>query len=99
MTTTKFYVTIIRNPGPDQRVRRLLGPYDTLEEAEGHVDDARRLAVQCDPMAHFDSFGVSSWARDELAGMLGILGQELEPNEFPRGLLNHLLEAEQAMAE
>ncbi len=79
----KFYVTIVRNPGPRQKVARALGPYDAREEAEARVDDARRLAHQADPFTAFDAFGVSSWELPE--GM----------KVWPPGKLNHLL----AMAE
>ena len=63
----KYYVTIMRGA----RVGRLLGPYDTKEEAEQRVPDARRLAAEVDPFAAFDAFGVTG----------------MEGREYPPGML------------
>lgn len=51
----KFYCTMIRG----QRVAWLMGPYDTKEEAEGHVQEAREGAYKADPRSHWDAFGVT----------------------------------------
>jgi hypothetical protein len=82
----RFYVTVIRNPGPRQKVGRLLGPYRTRAEAEGRVDDARRLAAAEDPDTAFDGFGVSKWDRAVKSG------------EWLPGALNGRLAAERAAA-
>jgi hypothetical protein len=70
----KYYVSIVRG----KQVSRLLGPYDTREEAEKRVPDARRLAEQVDSFSAFDSFGVSGWAPPS-------------SKVYPPGKLNHLL--------
>lgn len=65
----RFYVTVVRNAGTkNQRTGRLLGPYLTRSEAEGLVDDARRLAQAEDPATAFDAFGVSKWERAVKSG-------------------------------
>ena len=46
----KFYVTMIR----DTKVARLAGPFDTKEEAEARVDDAREEANKADFRSAFD---------------------------------------------
>ena len=69
-----FYVTVIRNPGPRQRVGLLLGPHATQAEAEEHLPAGRQAAVEVDPWAAFDSFGVTRLqmpaGRDLPAGVL-----------------------------
>lgn len=52
----KFYVTMVR----DGRTARLAGPFDSKEEAEAHVEPARKLASEIDPFSDFDAFGVSA---------------------------------------
>jgi hypothetical protein len=85
---TRFYVTIIRNEGTQhQKAGKLLGPYDTKDQAEERVPDAKRLAHQADPFSSFDAFGVSSWALPE------------STTDWPAGMLNRLLEAEQPVAQ
>jgi hypothetical protein len=54
-----FYVTVIRNPGPRQRVGLLLGPCASKAEAEERVTEGRRLAHDADPFTAFDPFGVT----------------------------------------
>jgi hypothetical protein len=54
-----FYVTVIRHPGPAQRVGWLLGPYSTRADAESDVCTGRRLAHDADPFTAFDAFGVT----------------------------------------
>lgn len=54
-----FYVTVIRYPGPSQRVGWLLGPYATKADAKSDVRIGRRLAHQADPFTAFDAFGVT----------------------------------------
>jgi len=76
-----FYVTVIRNPGPRQKVGCLLGPYGSKEIAEGQVDTGRQLAGDADPDTAFDSFGVTRVTRAE--------GREL-----PTGRLNDRREAQ-----
>ena len=61
----KFYVTMIREPGPRQKVARLAGPFDTHEEALSHVDEARRHAIDADGFAAFDAFGTSGIEADD----------------------------------
>lgn len=73
----KFYVTMIRDPGPRQRVARLAGPFDQHEDALTHVDRARAIAEEVDPRAVFDAFGTSAITSDNhrpgtLNGHLGI---------------------------
>jgi hypothetical protein len=55
----KFYVTMIRDPGPRQRVARLAGPFDDHDAALAHVEPARRLARELDPWSDFDAFGTA----------------------------------------
>lgn len=55
----KYYVTMIRDPGKNQRVARLAGPFDTHEEALSHVDAAKEHAYEVDPRSAFDAFGTS----------------------------------------
>lgn len=52
----KYYVTVV-DAG---RVGFLLGPYDTLEEAETNVSRGRELACQANQWAHFYAFGCAS---------------------------------------
>lgn len=84
----RFYVTAVRSAARaatgEQVTGRLLGPYRTRAEAEGLVDDARRLAVRHDPATEFDAFAVSKVARPVRSG------------EWAPGLLNIRLEAERA---
>jgi hypothetical protein len=54
-----FYATVQRNIPGGVRTGLVLGPYDTHDEAAAHVPAARRLAVDVDPWAAFDAFGVS----------------------------------------
>jgi hypothetical protein len=54
-----FFVTVIRNPGPRQKVGVLLGLYASRDEAAPHVAEGRRLAHNVDPRTAFDSFGVT----------------------------------------
>lgn len=78
-----FYVTVIRNPGPRQKVGVLLGPENTKAAAEALVATGRRLASAVDPWTAFDSFGVTRAVMP--AG-----------RELPVGKLNGLLEKEMA---
>jgi hypothetical protein len=50
-----FYATMQRG----SRTAYLLGPYATKAEAEAHVGQSRQLAVDVDPFAAFDGFGVT----------------------------------------
>lgn len=76
--TRKHYATVIRNGGtPHQQVGWLAGPFDTNDEAKGHVEAARKKASEIDPRADFDAFGTSSRVAAEhppgvLNGHLGI---------------------------
>ena len=49
------FVTIIR----DSKVGVLAGPFEERKLAESYIDRARDEAIKVDPMAHFDSLGVS----------------------------------------
>ncbi len=51
----KFYVTMIRG----QRVAWLAGPFDTKELADAQVRAATDAAMDADPRAAFDAFGVT----------------------------------------
>jgi hypothetical protein len=91
----KFYVTMIRDPGPRQRVARLAGPFDEHEHALAHVEPARKLAVEVDPRAHFDAFGTAGVTAAEhrpgvLNERLGIGAPAADPDAalldgFPQG--------------
>lgn len=59
----KFYVTMIRGERK-RRVAVLAGPYESVLEAEGHVDEARRKAEEIDPFSCFDAFGVTGYDRE-----------------------------------
>lgn len=61
----KFYVTMIREPGPRQKVAKLAGPFDRHEDALAHVDRARDVAIEVDPYSHFDAFGTAGVTADE----------------------------------
>ena len=63
--TRMFYVTMIREPGPNQRVAWLAGPFATHEEALAQVGPARAKANEVDPRAAFDAFGTASFEADE----------------------------------
>lgn len=57
----KFYVTMVREPGKQgQKVGWLAGPFDSEDEARGHVPQAKAAASKIDPFSDFDAFGVSS---------------------------------------
>lgn len=55
VTNTGFYVTVIDGT----RSGRMLGPYDTLAEAEANVTRARVKAEEVDAFAHFYAFGTA----------------------------------------
>lgn len=55
MANVGFYVTVIDG----SRSGKLLGPYDTLAEAEGNVTRARVKAQEVDDRAHFYGFGTA----------------------------------------
>lgn len=57
--TKKFYVTMIRDPGPRQRVAYLAGPFDNHDDALAKVDAARKIAEDVDGFASFDAFGTT----------------------------------------
>lgn len=57
MTNVGFYVTVIDHG----RVGKLLGPYDTHEDALANVDRAKAKAHEADPDAHWYAFGTSKW--------------------------------------
>lgn len=76
----KFYVTMIREPGPRQKVARLAGPFDQHQDALAHVDRAKAKANELDPWSEFDAFGTTAFTADEhkpgvLNGHLGIGAQ------------------------
>lgn len=72
-----FYCTMIREPGPNQRVAWLAGPFDTKAAAEARVPDARREAEVFDPRAVWDSFGVTRMERSLVALPFGVLNEKL----------------------
>lgn len=72
----KYYVTMIRDPGKNQRVARLAGPFDTHEEALSHVDAAKEYAYEVDPKSAFDAFGTSGVESDNHKP--GVLNEHLE---------------------
>lgn len=76
-TSRKYYVTMVRDPGPRQKIAWLAGPFDDHETALGHVDAARTKANEVDPRAAFDAFGTSSFEADD--------------GKHPPGRLNDLL--------
>lgn len=51
----RYYVTVVRG----RRVAYLAGPFDEREIAEMHVTAARDVAIEVDPWAWFDAFGVT----------------------------------------
>lgn len=89
----KFYVTMIRDPGPRQQVSLLAGPFDTHEEALSQVDAARKHAEEVDPRAVFDAFGTTGVTADKhppgvLNARLGLTAQPSTPQKRePRILL------------
>jgi hypothetical protein len=75
-----FYVTVVRDPGPRQKVGWLLGPYDTKEAAECDVVWARNKANEIDPFTAFDVFGVTKLTRPGANGLpIGKLGTKADP--------------------
>jgi hypothetical protein len=75
--TKKFYVTMVREPGPNQRVAWLAGPFDTHDDALAQVTAARKKAEEVDPRAVFDAFGTS--------------GLTMPEGKHPPGKLNEML--------
>lgn len=77
-----YYVTMIRDPGPRQKVAWLLGPFGTKEAAEGAVKTGKTLAEEVDPRCFWDAFGVTKLTRQpELKlppGKLNARADELE---------------------
>lgn len=76
----KFYATVIRNPGPNQKVGWLAGPFDDHEEAKAHVERAKQIAHEVDPRSVFDYFGTAGLTHDKhppgvLNERLGITGK------------------------
>jgi len=69
-----FYCTMIRG----NRVAWLAGPFDTKEEADARVPDARRAAEEADPRSAWDAFGVTR------------LEREID-KPLPPGVLNEIL--------
>jgi hypothetical protein len=63
---TGYYVSIIREPGPRQKVCLFMGPYPTKQEAEGWVQTARGFAESVDPRTVWDHFGVTKVEADNL---------------------------------
>lgn len=61
-----FFVTIKRGG----RTGFLLGPYATLEEAEGHVAEGRQRASEADSWSDFDAFGVTGVTCPETAAKI-----------------------------
>lgn len=59
-----FYVTMIRDPGPRQKVAWLAGPFATHEEALAQVEPARAKANEVDAFSAFDAFGTASVESD-----------------------------------
>ena len=77
---TGFYVTVVRDPGPRQKVGWLLGPYNTKEAAEQEVDWAMNKARDIDPWTAFDAFGVTKLTVDGARGLpVGKLGTKAQP--------------------
>lgn len=74
----KFYVTIAR---AGKGVGKLAGPFDTHDEAKGHVDRARKLAEEADPRAAFDAFGTVGVEADEHKP--GVLNERLGIGQKP----------------
>ena len=63
-----YYVTLLR----DVRASRLLGPYDTHQEALDNVDRGHGLAMEADPWAAFDAIGTAAVTGERLApGVFG----------------------------
>ncbi len=80
MDISGFYVTVIRDPGPSQKVGWLLGPYDTKESAEADVQWARNKAETIDPRTCWDAFGVTKLTRPGERGLpVGKLGTKADP--------------------
>jgi hypothetical protein len=61
----KYYVTMVRDPGPNQRVGYLAGPFDRHDDALKHVEPARLHAEKVDPRAAFDAFGTAGVVVDK----------------------------------
>jgi len=62
-----FYVSMIdpSQSGGINRYALLAGPFETHEEAKGHIDAARRAADKADPWSHFAAFGTARIADPE----------------------------------
>lgn len=71
----RFYVTMVREPGPRQKVAWLAGPFNSKEEADSHVEAASAKAREVDPWADFDVFGVTG--RTATTHPPGVLNQHL----------------------
>jgi hypothetical protein len=71
----KYYVTVIRSPGPRQKVGFLAGPFDTHEQAKAKQSIARAEAIEIDPRAVFDYFGTAGVVADKHAP--GVLNTRL----------------------
>lgn len=52
-----FYVTVIRDH--DKKVGWLLGPFNSKEDAELKIPEAREKAYASDPRSHWYAFGVT----------------------------------------
>lgn len=73
----KFYVTVIRNPGPNQKVGYLAGPFDEHEHALAHVHAAREHASKIDPATDFDYFGTTGVTLPEGKHRPGVLNAHM----------------------
>lgn len=68
-----FYVTMVRG----KRVAWLAGPFDCKLMAECHVRAAMDEAIEVDPWAHFDAFGVTKVSGPNRPLPAGVLNERL----------------------
>jgi len=94
----KYYVTMIRNPGPTQRVALLAGPFIKHDDALALVDRARNIACEVDPLSHWDAFGTSGIESDNhrpgtLNGKLGVSAKIVDGGQVDLSKLQDKLDS------
>lgn len=75
---TVFYVTVAdkaSNAGHVNRTGALLGPYDTLVEAQANVERGRKMACEANRWAWFYSYGVMEFKVAAVAKITPVFGK------------------------
>jgi len=75
---TVFYVTVVdkaSNAGHTNRMGALLGPYDTLAEAQANVERGRQMANEVNCWAWFYSYGVMEFKSTAVAKITPVFGK------------------------